>query len=147
LLKDVIVGDFQLDAEVKSTHADYDHRDVCLFFGYQDPANFYYVHLGKQTDDRANQIFIVDDNPRTKISTKTTDGTPWDDAWHHVRITRTVGDGAISVYFDDLETPAMTAVDKTFVWGQVGIGSFDDTSAWDDIELRGVKTERPADQN
>lgn len=143
LLKDVIVGDFQLDAQVKSTHPDYGHRDVCLVFGYQDPANFYYVHLAKATDDRANQIFIVDDSPRAKISTKTTDGTPWDDSWHQLRIVRQVGDGTIEVYFDDLKTPVMTASDKTFAWGQVGIGTFDDTSAWDEIELRGVKVDKP----
>jgi hypothetical protein len=143
LLKDTIVGDFQLDAQVKSTHPDYGHRDVCLIFGYQDPANFYYAHLGKEMDDHANQIFIVDDKPRAKISTKTTDGTPWDDNWHQLRVVRNVSDGTIQVYFDDLETPAMTASDKTFTWGQVGIGTFDDTSAWDEIELRGVKVEKP----
>lgn len=143
LLKDVLVSDFQLDAKVKSTHPDYGHRDVCLFFGYQDPANFYYVHLGKQTDDHANQIFIVDDKPRTKISLKTTDGTDWDDEWHHVRIVRKTGDGAIEIYFDDLEKPVMVAQDKTFTWGRVGIGSFDDTSAWDDFQLRGVKVQKP----
>ena len=142
LLKDVRVGDFQIDVQVKSTHPDYGHRDVCLFFGYQDPAHFYYVHLGKKTDDHANQIFIVNDKPRTKISTKTTDGTDWDDQWHHVRIVRTTDDGMISIYFDDLETPIMTAQDKTFVWGQVGLGSFDDTGAWDDFKLRGVKVEK-----
>jgi hypothetical protein len=143
LLKDVLVGDFQLDANVKSTHSDYDHRDVCLFFGYQDPANFYYVHLGKQTDDRANQIFIVDDQPRTKISTKTSTGTAWDDNWHHLRVIRRTEDGAIEIYFDDMNEPVMTATDKTFAWGQVGIGTFDDTSAWNSVELRGVKVERP----
>jgi hypothetical protein len=116
---------------------------VCLFFGYQDPANFYYVHLGKQMDDRANQIFIVDDKPRTKISTKTTEGTPWDDNWHHLRVVRNVASGKIDVYFDDMRAPAMTAEDKTFAWGQVGIGTFDDTSAWDKIELRGVKAQKP----
>jgi hypothetical protein len=143
LLKDVIVGDFQLDADVKSTHPDYGHRDVCLFFGYQDPANFYYVHLGKQMDEHANQIFIVDDSPRTKISTKTTAGTPWDDNWHHLRVVRNVASGKIEVFFDDMKTPAMTADDKAFAWGQVGIGTFDDTSAWDKIELRGVKAQKP----
>jgi hypothetical protein len=143
LLKDIVVGDFQLDAEVKSTHPDYGHRDICLFFGYQDPANFYYVHLGKQMDDHANQIFIVDDKPRTKISTKTTKGTPWDDNWHKLRVIRKIDDGSIEVFFDDMETPVMTATDKSFTWGQVGIGTFDDTSAWDKIELRGVKVEKP----
>ena len=31
---------------------------------------------------------------------------------------------------------------KSFAWGQVGVGSFDDTSDWDDVALRGVKAER-----
>ena len=80
LLNDVLVGDFVLTVKVLSTHPDYGHRDVCLFFGYQDPAHFYYVHLGKKADDHANQIFIVNDAPRTKISTKTTSGTGDDES-------------------------------------------------------------------
>ena len=65
LLKEVKVGDFELTARVLSTHEDYGHRDAVLVFGYQDPAHFYYVHLGKEADDHANQIFIVNDAPRT----------------------------------------------------------------------------------
>ncbi len=144
LRKDVHVADFVLDARVLSTHEDYGHRDVCLFFGYQDPSHFYYVHLGKKTDDHANQIFIVNDSPRSKISTKTTAGTDWDDKWHHVRIKRNVESGSIEIFYDDLKTPIMTASDKTFTWGQVGIGSFDDTGDWDDITLRGTKVDSPA---
>jgi len=142
LVKDLAVGDFVLDARVQSTARDYPHRDVCLFFGYQDPAHFYYVHLGRKTDDHANQIFIVNQADRKKISTQTTDGTPWDDGWHHVRIVRTVGDGTILVYFDDMKAPVMTATDKTFTWGRVGVGSFDDTANWTDIQLHGVKAEK-----
>lgn len=141
LLKDVVVGDFVLDAKLQSTIKDYGHRDMCLFFGYQDPAHFYYVHLGKKTDDHANQIFIVNDAPRTKISTKTTPGTDWDDEWHNVRIVRDTESGKIEIYFDDMKTPVMTATNKEFVWGQVGIGSFDDTGNWDDIKLYGKKVE------
>ena len=144
LLKDVTVGDFTLTAKVKSTHEDYPHRDACLFFGYQDPAHFYYVHLGKRADDHANQIFIVNDKPRTKISTKTTEGTPWTDEWHNVKIVRELADGTIEIYFDDMDNPVMTASDKTFVWGRIGVGSFDDTTAWDDIVLRGEKVEKPS---
>lgn len=43
-------------------------RDACLVFGYQDPSHFYYVHLGKQADDHANQVFIVNDAAQLKIS-------------------------------------------------------------------------------
>ncbi len=137
LRKDSDVEQFELTARVRSTHPDYGHRDAVLIFGYQDPSHFYYVHLGKQMDDHANQIFIVNGKPRTKISTTTTSGTPWDDAWHTIKVVRTVQDGAIRVYFDDLAKPVMTATDKTFTWGRVGIGSFDDTTDWDNIELRG----------
>lgn len=141
ILSEPVVGDFVLTARVLSTHEDYGHRDACLVFGYQDPAHFYYVHFGKQMDDHANQIFIVNDKPRTKISTQTTKGTPWDDRWHDVKIVRRVTDGTVEVYFDDMKTPVMKATDKTFAWGRIGVGSFDDTSDWDDLQLRGVKVE------
>ncbi len=144
LLRGVTVGDFQFDVDLQSTTRDYPHRSLCLFFGYQDPAHFYYVHLGQRADDHANQIFIVNDAPRTKISTSTTDGTPWDDAWHHVRIKRNVESGLIEIFFDDMETPVMTATDSTFTRGEVGIGSFDDTGRFDNIVLRGRAVETPS---
>tara|TARA_R110002072_G_C7978996_1_gene536068 strand:- start:80080 stop:80772 length:693 start_codon:yes stop_codon:yes gene_type:complete len=137
LIKDVTVADFVLDLKFQSTKKDYGHRDLCLFFGFQDPSHFYYVHFGKKTDDHANQIFIVNDKPRTKISTKTTAGTDWDDEWHHARIVREVQSGMIEIYFDDMKTPVMTATDKTFTWGKVGVGSFDDTGRFDDVFLFG----------
>jgi len=142
VFKDLVVGDFVLDVKLQSTAKDYPHRSLCLFFGYQDPAHLYYVHFGQKADDHANQIFIVNNEPRVKISTKTTEGTPWDNNWHHARIVRKVDPGTIDVYFDDMEHPVMTAVDKTFTWGQVGIGSFDDTGRFDDVLVYGVKVPR-----
>ncbi|MBS0263372.1 MAG: hypothetical protein JSS02_15630 [Planctomycetes bacterium] len=143
LVKDLVLSDCVIDVKVQSTIKDYDHRDVCLFFGYQDPAHLYYVHLGKKADDHANQIFIVNNAPRKKISATSTPGTPWTDGWHHVRVVRKVETGSIEVFFDDLEKPAMTATDKTFVWGQVGIGTFDDTANFDDVAIYGKVTTRP----
>ncbi len=115
---------------------------MCLFFGYQDPSHFYYVPLGQAVDEDANQIFIVDGAPRLNISKTTTTGTPWDEKWHHVRIQRQVESGETRVFFDDLKTPAMTAQDAKFAWGEVGIGSFDDTGRFDRLELRGVPAAR-----
>ena len=137
LVRRLSVSDFQLDVDLQSTARDYPHRSLCLFFGYQDPAHFYYVHLGQKADDHANQIFIVNEAPRIKISTTTTAGTPWDEEWHHVRIRRDVSTGAIEIYFDDMETPIMTATDKTFASGAVGVGSFDDTGRFDNLTVRG----------
>ncbi len=137
MIKDITVGSFTFDVRLQSTIKDYGHRDLCLFFGYQDPAHFYYVHLGKKTDDHANNIFIVNGAPRTKISTTTSAGTNWDDSWHRARIVRDASSGTIRVYFDDMREPVMTATDATFPWGQVGVGSFDDTGNFDNVFLFG----------
>jgi hypothetical protein len=143
LVKDVIVGEFELTVKAKSTCRDYGHRDLCLFFGYQDAKHFYYVHLGKQADRISNQITIVNDAPRAPITVQKSPGTPWDDQWHQVKIVRRPADGTIEVYFDDMQKPHMTANDKTFTWGQVGVGSFDDTGDWDDFKLWGKEAARP----
>jgi hypothetical protein len=141
ILEDVTVGSCVLDVHLQSTEPDYAHRSLCLFFGHRDAEHFYYVHFGKKTDDHANQIFIVNGSPRTKISTKTTPGTDWDDAWHHARVVRDAGSGEIRVYFDDMETPVMTAQDKTFTSGRVGIGSFDDRGNFDLVRVYGEMAE------
>lgn len=144
LLKDVVVSDFVLDARARSMREDQRaHRDMCVFFNYQDPAHFYYVHLGLKADDHANQIFIVNGADRKMISERSSEGTPWDDEWHHLRVVRRVADGTIEIYFDNMDEPAMVAHDKTFTWGQVGIGSFDDMGLWDDVKLHGRKSPKP----
>lgn len=146
LREDAVVGDFVFTARVKTLQKSLPHRDMCVIFGYQNPARFYYVHLGERTDPHANQIFIVNDAPRVKISERTSEGTPWkDDTWHHVKIVRKVETGLIEVYFDDMQTPQMVAHDKTFTWGKIGLGSFDDMGQWDDVTLHGrvVKPQVP----
>jgi len=139
LLKEVVVSDFVLVVKVQSTHATAGaHRDMCLFFNYQDPAHFYYVHLGAKPDPHSSQIMIVNDAPRVMITKNKSPGIPWDDGWHTVKIVRRTADGTIEIYFDDMQKPVMTAVDKTFTSGQVGLGSFDDHGNWDDFKLYGV---------
>jgi len=139
LLKGVCVGDFVLQARVRTTTRSYPHRDMCVFFGYQDAAHFYYVHLGQRTDAHSNQIMIVDGAPRTKITIRTTRGTPWDGRWHTVRVVRRTDDGTIEVYFDDMSKPVMVARNRRFLWGRIGLGSFDDTGYWDEVKLWGKK--------
>jgi len=139
LVKGVVVGDFQFDVDLKSTTRDYPNRSLCIFFGYQDPSHMYYAHFGRRTSDTSNQVFIVNGNDRTPISTKTTSGTVWDEAWHHARIVRRVEGGTIEVYFDDMTRPVMTASDSTFATGRVGIGSFDDTGQFDNVVLSRAK--------
>lgn len=144
LVRDVIVDTFKLDLELLTTNSFYNHRDLCLFFGYQDPAHFYYVHLGQTADAHANSVFLVDNADRVSIAQYRTDGTPWDDQWHSVRLMRDANTGRIEVYFDDRTTPVMTAYNDRFRWGRLGVGSFDDEGQFDDLQLHG-RTWTPGD--
>jgi hypothetical protein len=136
LIKDVEVADFVLTLKVKSTLDTGGHRDCCVFFNYQDPTHFYYVHLGARPDPHSGQIMIVDGAPRKSL-TENERPTPWDDGWHTVKVVRNTQEGTIAIYFDDMQQPHMQAVDKTFGKGRVGIGSFDDMDDFDDIKLYG----------
>jgi hypothetical protein len=136
LIKDVEAADFVLTFKVKSTKDTGNHRDCCVFFNYQNPTNFYYVHLGQNPDPHSGQIMIVKDAPRLAL-TKNEKVTPWDDEWHDVKLVRNSQKGTIEIYFDDMTKPHMTVNDKTFGKGRIGIGSFDDMNAFDQVELRG----------
>ena len=149
VLRDVVVGDFVLDLRMQSKTKDYGHRDLCVFFGYQDPTHYYYVHMALKADANAHTVMIVDGKPRVTLikdigkdiggEVFRTKGLVWGDDWHKVRLVRKVDTGLIEVYFDDMDKPIMRAKDKTFAWGRIGVGSFDDLGNYDDIVLRGIK--------
>ncbi|MDR3621192.1 MAG: hypothetical protein P4L85_17710 [Paludisphaera borealis] len=136
LRREADLGGFTLDVKARSTTRDYGHRDLCLIFGYVDPSHFYYVHIAKEADPHANSIFLVDGKPRVSIAEDRTKGTAWTDGWHDVRLKRDPGSGLIEVYFDDMKKPVMTAHDKTFPHGRIGLGSFDDTGMFDDLVVK-----------
>jgi hypothetical protein len=137
LIKDINVGSFVLELKMLSTVKDYAHRDLCLFFGHQDPSHFYYVHIANKSDPHSNSIFLVDGKPRVSIVKTRTEGTKWDENWHTVRLVRDVDKGTIEVFLDDMANPIMTAVDERFKSGRLGVGSFDDTGRFDDVRLWG----------
>jgi len=142
LIADRVFGDFILEADLIQTGKEYGHRDMCLFFGFQNPTNFYYAHIATAADEHAHNVFIVKNEPRTKIAKETTKGVNWGlNVWHKVRLERKLSDGTIKVYFDDMTKPIMVAEDKNFGAGYVGFGSFDDTGMVDNIRVWGPSAE------
>ena len=136
LIKDKVFGDFILEADLIQTGREYGHRDMCLFFGFLRPSQFYYAHIATKADPNAHNIFVVNNQPRTNIAKSTTTGVNWGlEVWHKVRLERKVADGSIKVYFDDLIHPIMVAQDKTFGEGHIGFGSFDDTGKIDNVKI------------
>jgi hypothetical protein len=139
-LKDIKVGDFELTARVQNTNPSGGaHRDLCVFWGRQSPAEFYYVHFGAKADPHACQIFIVNNDKRTMITRDQAEGTPWTEGWHDIKVIRRVADGTVEVFFDDMTKPLMTARDTTFGAGEIGLGTFDDSGNFDDVVLRGER--------
>ena len=136
LIKKIEVKDFILDAKLQQTGKEYGHRDMCVFYNFKDRSNFYYTHIASVTDNNAHNCFIVHDKPRIKISHQTTKGHQWSErTWHDLRLIREHKSGKIDVYINDLSKPIMRAVDKTFEWGRIGFGSFDDTGKISSIKL------------
>ena len=143
ILEDLTVSDFVLEARLRSTTADYGHRDMCLFFNHQDPTHFYYVHMGLNADPHSNSIFLVNGEPRVSIARLRTPGTRWSEDYHTVRVVRDTETGSIEVFFDDMEDPIMKAIDTNFTWGRIGVGSFDDTGNIDYVRVWGRKKRPP----
>ncbi len=90
------------------------------------------MHLGARPDPHSGQIMIVNEAPRRALTNNTRE-TPWDDQWHQVKLVRDVESGRIAIFFDDMAQPQMEVFDKTFTNGRIGLGSFDDLNAFDDV--------------
>jgi hypothetical protein len=137
-IKNLNLSSFVLQVNVKQTGREYDHRDLCFFFNKNNPSQYYYVHIASKADPHAHSIFKVNEEPRISIVQKRTDGWKWDTKYHTVRIIRDAETGTIDVYIDDMDTPVMHTVDKTFTSGTLGIGSFDDTGNFNEVTVWGI---------
>ena len=143
LVADRVFDDFILEADLLQTSQEHGHRDMCLFYGFQSPTQFYYTHIATKADDHAHNCFLVNQAPRTKIAKETTGGFDWGrDVWHKVRLERKASDGTIRVWIDDLTRPIMVAEDRTLGPGWVGFGSFDDTGRVANIRVWGRKAQK-----
>jgi hypothetical protein len=113
-------------------------RDMCVIFHYQDRTHFYYVHFAGTSDEVHNIIGLVDGADRVKINAEPAGGSVFrltDRGWHAFRVTCDASSGEIRAYLDDLASPILTARDRRLAHGLVGVGSFDDTGAFDDLKL------------
>ena len=114
-------------------------RDMCVIFHYQDPTHFCYVHFAGTSDEVHNIIGLVDGADRVKINAEPAGQSVFrltDRAWHRFKVTCDAKTGEVRAYLDDMAVPILTARDTALGHGLIGVGSFDDTGAFDDLELR-----------
>ncbi|MEP0845093.1 MAG: hypothetical protein HRF43_20510 [Phycisphaerae bacterium] len=117
-------------------------RDAVVIFGRQDPTHFYYAHLSGASDQWHNAFVRVDGDSRTSLVPpgRRPPPTMTDQAWHKVDVVRDVDAGTIKVYvdaFDESAPPVFDLVDRTYEWGLIGLGSFDDHASFARIKIEG----------
>jgi len=143
-LADYDVTSFVFAGRLKcATDASNPLRDMCVFFHFQDPTHFYYVHFAASSDEVHNIIGLVNGSDRVKINLEPAGKSVFrltDTSWHAFKVTYDEATAKIQAYLDDLDTPILTAVDRTLGHGLAGVGSFDDTGYFDDIKLWGERT-------
>jgi hypothetical protein len=125
------------------------YRDMCVFFHFQDPTHFYYIHFAGTSDGVHNIIGLVNGTDRIKINAEPAGGSVFrmtDAAWHEFKVVCDARSGEIRAYLDDMATPILTARDRTLGHGLVGVGSFDDTGCFDDLRLYG-RLDAPPQKN
>lgn len=138
-LKGVSVGSFTLNLKIRR-----EHGSMIVVFGYVDTLHFYYAHLSKDPGTKVavhNGIFIVDGGERRRIAGVSAQPALPDLSWHDVRIVRDVGSGSIQVFVDRQAQPLFSVVDRTFLCGQIGLGSFDESGDFAQLRLKGTSAE------
>lgn len=114
------------------------HRDMCVVFHFRDPTHFGYVHFSGTSDGVHNIIGLVDGADRVKINREPAGGSVFrltDRGWHAFKVVCDAEAGEVRAYLDDLAEPILTAPVRGAGRGLVGVGSFDDTGAFDDLKL------------
>lgn len=133
LLKSPNVGNFTFQTRLRRHQ-----RSVILVFDYVDPLHFYYTHLSVDSGEKIdvhNGVFIVDGAPRRRIAGLEAAPALPDTKWHTVRVERNVKAGTIRIFVDNQAKPLFSVVDRTFLCGRVGMGSFDETGDFTDVKL------------
>ncbi len=146
LLKESDVSGFIFTGYLQcASPVDNPHRDMVILFHYQDPTHFYYVHFSAVSDDLHNIIGLVNGADRVRISREApgeSEARLTDMRFHAFKVSCDGVTGQIKAYLDDMQTPILTAQDKTLDHGLAGVGSFDDTGSFDAIRLWGDRYEQ-----
>jgi len=118
-------------------------RDACIFFGRRDNTHLYYVHLSNYSDQWHNNIIRVDGETRASLLPVDARSRPaiTDNQWHRIDVVRDVDEGTIRVWVDldrDPDLPPIFEVtDRTYEWGFIGLGSFDDHVSFAQVAIEG----------
>ena len=131
------VGAFDVEVRARClTPTKVKGRDILIIFGFQDPDHYYYVHFSAENSKVHNIFAKVDGGERTPLPLV---GERYprllEEGFQRLRLRHDPATGRIEASVDG--KPVLSAVDRTFSGGYVGVGSFDDTVDFDQFTLSG----------
>jgi hypothetical protein len=140
LLESAAMSDCTIEATLERGPCKQGTDEVCVLFGYQDPENYYFVHLGNMAGGHVNQLYCIQAGIPRPVPVKFAVNTTWQpQTEHRLRVERTVRDGLIRIYFDDFATPVLEAVDTSLNQGQAGLGTFGTDLKLSNVKIKGVR--------
>ena len=125
-----VFDDFTFTCQARSAEdlASNENADFDIVFGYQDALNYYYVMFN--SNPVFTEIFKLVNGTRTSLANYGVSAIS-DNSYHNIEVKR---DGnLIEVKFDN--ALIMSATDGTFTNGKIGLGSFNDSAYFDDIQI------------
>jgi len=132
LLNNFSWGDFIFACAAKSVDAA-NHTnvaDLALVFGYQDADSYYYINFN--ANPGLTRLHRIHNGANTILATYAP-ATFADGNYHTLRVERS--GNAIKAYFDSNQLFSVS--DSVFGKGLVGVGSFNDSGYFDDVQLTG----------
>lgn len=131
-------GDFTLECLAKSADAAIggEAADLCVAFGYQDEDSYYYINFNATPG--LTQLHRIHDGNLVTLATYN-QATFNDGNYHILRVERS--DNQILAFFDGNQLFAVN--DSFFGAGQLGVGSFNDSGYFDDVQIVGDACSEP----
>jgi len=136
LLSGMLFSDFILELDYKPVSQEENGGDFCIMFNFQNPEQYYYLHLASQDEAYTHDIFLVDRGNRIPISNMSAGGIQWKTRqWNRIRLERSLTFGTIYVYVNDMHHPVMMAEDNTYGHGLIGFGAFQNPGKIDNLRI------------
>ncbi len=128
-----------VEAEMK-----HNARSLMIVYAWQDKDHYNYAHIS--TDEAAKQnvhkgMFHVFSGERVRMSALDGAASFATEEWTPVKLTFDGDTGKCSVEVNGKRNPSLEAVDMSLRWGQVGLGSFNETGDFRNVKITGETRE------
>jgi hypothetical protein len=119
-------------------------RSLIIVYGFQNESHYNYAHIS--SDDAAKQnvhngMFHVFGGERVRMSSTDGPASFTTQDWTPVKLVWDGSTGLCTVEVNGKKNPSLTATDMSLKWGQVGLGSFDETGDFRNIKVTGTMVE------